>query len=321
MKFRVDKTFVVGVILAVCGFVVMAIGNALSGVNSQVGGQLPEEAGGAASGGGKVERIVSITPLGTELIYALGCGDRVVGVDLFSDYPPEVADVVKVGSFFDTNFEAITALKPDLVVTLGESLQISNYCKDNNIRQLHLKLSDLGCVYEEILLTAKILGCEKRGLELSREIFDGLTSIRQRLVDRSGDAIAREKVFLCLGRKPGGINNLSTTGSNTCFTEMIELAGGKNIFDDLEVPYADISRESLITRAPDVIIEAVDPKLLGSDSEKLIGQWQVLEVPAVTNGRVYLIDANLLHRPGARMVEIAEELYRCINGVEKIKEF
>ncbi len=309
---KMDKTFIVALVLAVIGVLIMQVGSSTTPDSISVSTEL-ENTYGSVSDLSSPQRIITVTPLGTELVYALGCGDRLVGADLFSDYPPEVETVVKVGSFFDTNFEAIASLTPDLIITLGKSQKISDYCEENNIRQLHLKLSNLACVYEEILLTAKILGCEQRGVELCNNIFDGLTDIRKRLVDRSGDVVKRRKVFLCLGRKPGTLNNLSTAGNDTCFTEMIHLAGGENIFSDIVLPYADISRESLISRAPDVIIEAVDPKLLAESSDEILKQWQALEVPAVANGMVYLIDANLLHRPGVRMVEIAEELYNCIN--------
>ena len=313
MSYRLDKTFIVAVFLTVCGFIIMGLGGEPAKERNSVNNSFLVSSDNIGAVEVPVQRIISITPLGTELIYALGCSDRLVGVDYFSDYPPEAESVAKVGSFFDTNFEAITSLEPDLIITLGESQKISDYCRSNNIRQLRLKLSNMSIVYEDILLTAKILGCESRGIELCNEIFDGLTDIRKRLVDNSGDSVTRRKVFLCLGRKPGTLNSLSTAGRGTCFTEMIYMAGGENIFSDIELPYADISRESLLSRAPDVIIEAVDPALLEQSGEDIIAQWQALEVPAVANGRVYLIDANLLHRPGVRMVEIAEKLYGCIN--------
>ena len=313
MKLKVDNTFIIAIVLVAVGVVIMLLGGTSTTPYSGLSGSLEVSYIADTEGLQTPQRIISVTPLGTELIYALGCGDRLVGVDVFSDYPPEVADITNVGSFFDTNFETITALEPDLIITLGESQKISEYCQANNIRQLKLKLSNMAIVYEDILLSAKILGCSQRGVKVCNDIFQGLTNIRQRLVDNNGDAINRKKVFLCLGRKPGTLNNLSTSGSNTCFTEMIHLAGGENIFADITLPYADISRESLISRAPDIIIEAVDPDMLKNSGDKLIEQWQALEVPAVENSRVYLIDANLLHRPGVRIVEIAEKLYSCIN--------
>ncbi len=258
-------------------------------------------------------RIVCITPLGTELLYALGCGEMIVGVDTYSDYPPEVDQKKNVGSFFDTNFEAITALKPDLLVILGQSQKITEFCIHNKIRLLRLTMSDMASIYEDILLTGNITGRIQTAQELCNNIFRDLNEISAKAIASNGDTIERKKVFLCINRKPGTLSNLGTIGPETSLNELIHIAGGTNIFCDLVVPYADISRESLISRRPDIIIEAASREVIEKSSEQLIQQWKKLPVPASENNRIYFIDENILNRPGVRSPIIAGLLYQLIN--------
>ncbi len=258
------------------------------------------------------QRIVCITPLGTELLYALDCENKIVGVDIYSDYPPEVKLKPSVGSFFDTNFEAITALKPDLIVILGQGSKISEFCEQHNIRILKLTMSDLASIYEDILLTGKNLDCPEKAKKLCSNIFNDLNSVTSSLINSSSEQIAKKKVFLCLSRKPGTISNLGTTGPDTCLDELISIAGGINIFNDLTRPYADISRESLIARNPDIIIEAVSKDAIDNSYEKMIEQWKLLDVDATNNNRIYFIDENIINRPGVRSADIAKQLYRLI---------
>ncbi|MBN2064883.1 MAG: ABC transporter substrate-binding protein [Sedimentisphaerales bacterium] len=262
------------------------------------------------------QRIICITPLGTELIYALDCQDRLIGIDMFSDYPPETQDIAKVGSFFDTNFEAVTALDPDLVISLGVSKKIQDFCDSNNIRFERLKMTNLNSLYDDILHIGAVLNCPERAIRLCQEIFNELLNVKSQvaainIMHRQEEPV---KVFLCLNRKPGTLTNIGTVGPGTCLAELIEIAGGINIFNDLSLPYADISRESLLARSPDIIIEATSALNIKDRSAELIGQWYDLDVPATANKRVFLLDENILNRPGVRSGKIAQMLFDCINA-------
>lgn len=312
-----DNTFRIAFILACLGIIIMLAGKFLLVNIAQTDGKKDIPARVHSDAGQVIhpERIVCVTPLGTELIYALGCQNYLVGVDDFSDYPAEVAQKKKIGSFFDTNFEAITALAPDLIITLGESKDISDYCRSNNIGMLKLRMADLSGIYDDIQRTGVILGCPDKAQGLCEKIFSELNGIRSELIRaNNGENPACIKVFLCINRKSGTLTSLGTAGPGTCLTELIEIAGGKNIFDDLAMPYADISRESLLSRTPEVIIEAVSAESIARRGESLCQEWQSLDVPAVKNGRVYLIDENLLGRPGVRSGEIARRLFQLIQG-------
>ncbi len=265
------------------------------------------------------QRIVCITPLGTELIYALDCQDRLCGIDIFSDYPPETNEIAKVGSFFDTNFETITALNPDLVISLGVSKKIKDFCDTNKIRFERLKMTDLNSLYNDILHIGEVLNCPEKAVTLCQEISNELLSIKSQVarVNTRHQQEEPVRVFLCLNRKPGTLTNIGTVGPDTCLTELIEIAGGTNIFNDLPLPYADISRESLITRSPDIIIEATSSQNIKERSAELIGQWYALDVPATANKRVFLMDENILNRPGVRSGKIAQMLFDCIHAHQK----
>lgn len=317
-----DRTFQTAIVLTLLG-ILMSLGGNIWLKSGQIMFRQTNTTGNSNSNtviGPIPQRIICVTPLGTELIYALGCQNTLVGVDIFSDYPAEVIEKTQVGSFFDTNFEAITALTPDLIITLGESKDIVAYCQSNNVRQLKLQMSDLAGIYDDILRVGVVLGCSDKAQVLCRELFGELAEVRHDVIARQmGEQPVPVSVFLCINRKVGTLTNLGTAGPGTCLTELIEIAGGKNIFDDLTMPYADISRESLLTRSPEVIIEAVSATLIAEKGQELRQEWQSLDVPASKNGRVYLIDENLLNRPGIRSGEIAKILYEYINEKTEVR--
>lgn len=313
-----DKTLITALTLTFVGIAMLIAGNlSTKTVINQKKTHTTDSSTGFSTG--FPQRIVCITPLGTELIYALDCQDRLCGIDIFSDYPPETDTVAKVGSFFDTNFEAITALNPDLIISLGVSETIKKFCDTNNIRFERLKMTNLNSLYDDILHIGEVLNCPERAITLCQKISNELLSVKALVAGVNTRHQQEEpvRVFLCLNRKPGTLTNIGTVGPDTCLTELIEIAGGINIFNDLPLPYADISRESLITRSPDIIIEATSAQNIKERSAELIGQWYDLDVPATANKRVFLLDENILNRPGVRSGMIARMLFDCIHAHHK----
>jgi len=255
-------------------------------------------------------RIVCINPAATEGIFALGCADRLVGVSDFCDYPPRVEKIARVGGVINPNLERIRSLRPDLVVVLGRSEKIANFCKKQGFAILRLDMQSVSAVLADIETLGEELGCSAEAAQLCSGIKNQLAQVRA-IVAR----IEKPRVFLSLYRTPGSLTGISTAGANTLENELIVIAGGENIFGDIDEPYPKISKEALLKRRPEIIIEPLSHKAFSDrQRQKLLADWQLLpELPAVKQKRIDLPDADLVLKPGPRIGKIAAELAKIIH--------
>jgi len=197
------------------------------------------------------QRIISMIPSVTESVFALGCEDRVVGVTDFCTYPEDARDKTRVGGFFNPNYERILVLKPDLIITLGRSEKIAHFGQRHGIAVLHVEMDSLAKIYIDWIRMGEALDCVDRAVELCNEIKNTLQSIRTRVGNRKP-----KRVFYCMNRTAGTLAGLHTIGRSSQFiNELIEIAGGENIFTDLAPGSTRISKEALLQRQPEVIIE------------------------------------------------------------------
>lgn len=257
------------------------------------------------------QRIITLAPLVTETVFALGGGQQIIGVSEYCDYPPEVSTKVNVGGIFNPNFERIRSLKPDMVIVLGQGEKIADYCRRNHIRFLAVKMADMKGLYEDTLLLGRILGRTEQAKSLCARIFNDLLQVRARTAGKKP-----RRVFFSMLRTPGSLSGLETIGPGTCLNELIEYAGGINIFNDLTRPYSQVSKETLLKRRPEIIIEPqINPILTEKKRQQLMAQWQAMaELPAVKNGRIYFPPEDLILRPGPRIGQVAAQLADFINN-------
>ncbi|MGI1691727.1 ABC transporter substrate-binding protein, partial [Thermoanaerobacter uzonensis] len=192
----------------------------------------------------KPQRIVSLAPSTTELIYALGAGNKVVGVTDFDNYPPEVKDVPKVGGFKGPNVEAITAQKPDIIFasTLSGKEQMESLEK-MGIPVVMLEAKNIDQIYQSIRIIGQITGTEKKGEELIKQMQDKIKEINDKVKD-----LPKVSVFYLVS-----LDGNWTAGKGTFIDELINLAGGKNVAEDVN-GWAQYSVEELVKKNPDVII-------------------------------------------------------------------
>lgn len=268
--------------------------------------------------GERPERVVCAVPNIVEIVYALGQGDRVVAVSDFATYPPEAMEKPKMGGYINPNLERIIALEPDLVIAVGLWEKLARLCEEKNIPLLRTEIETLDSLYEGIRSIGEAMGCPGAASELTAEIRAGLDAVRERARTQPG----RPDVFLCLSREEGEITQLSTVGSNTFLSELITIAGGRNIFGDLPDRYAQVSREALIQRQPDVVIELrpedIHQRRAPAD---ILSDWNALPVlPAVANGRVRLVTEDYIKIPGPRIVQSAERLFQILHGPGRSRE-
>lgn len=267
--------------------------------------------GGEAPGpaqAGPVRRIVSLTPSLTEIVFAVGAGDRLVGVSDYCDYPPEAQARPRVGSFLSPSLERILALQPDLVLLDGVQQEMTATLQEAGLFAMPVPMDNLAEVRKGILAVGQRLGAEGA----ARQIVAG--------IDRDLAAVApppgarRPRVLFVVDRDVGGLQGLVVAGPGTYLDELIHAAGGDNIFSDLPLRYAKVSTESISARRPEVVLDAVHVSDRTQDSKVLL-DWQALpEVPAVASGRVFLLSQKEFITPGPRLGTAVRELSRLLRG-------
>ncbi len=257
-----------------------------------------------------VRRIVSLTPSLTEIVFAVGAGDQVVGVSEYCDFPPEVASRTRVGSFLAPNLEKILWLRPDLVLLDGVQEQMAETLRSAGVTAMPVPMNNLAEVRQAILAVGQRLGPQEH--EAAARIVAGL--------DRDMAAVAppsearRPKVVFVVDRDVGGLRGLVVAGPGTYLDELIHKAGGDNVFSDLSLRYAKVALESVAARRPEVILDAVHVDDRAAERQ-VLADWQELpEVPAVASGQVFLLRQKEFITPGPRLGSAVRELARLLHG-------
>lgn len=255
------------------------------------------------------ERIVCGSPAVTEIVFALGCGDRVVGVSEYTRYPPEATRKATVGGLLNPNRERLLALAPDIILTQGEHETLSDFAVKNGIRFRAVKLDTLGDAYAAIDAIGVLLGVEENAVRLTADIRSALGTVRDR-----ASSLKRRRVFVVFGRSPGSLTGLSTVGPGTFLDELIALAGGTNIFADAMGQWPQISKESLVVRRPEVILEMDPGKRSAEALQQMRRDWQRIEgIPAVANEDIQFLTNDYLLILGPRVGRTARRLAEAIH--------
>ena len=250
------------------------------------------------------ERIVTLAPSLTEIVYFLGLGERVVGVTKFSSYPPEAGRKPKVGSYVDLNAERIISLAPDLVISTADGNQpaVIELLEKAGIPVFVVHPRNTREVIQTIVEIGRVCGVFDKAVALAREL-----SVRVDRIVAKTAGLDRPLVFLQVNPKP-----IMTVNADTFSSDLIRLAGGRNMADGERINYPRISLEEVIRQGPDVII--VSSMERGGEFEKVKQQWLSLKmIPAAETGRVHLVDSDLIDRPSPRIVEGLEILARHIH--------
>jgi len=258
------------------------------------------------------KRVITMTPGLTECVYALGLDDKLVAVSQFSDWPPEAKEKNEIGGWLNPNFEKIQELKPDLLLIQGEHDKVRKFCSRWGIKYASFEFASIADILSDLERLAAIMGSPERGVQLSAQIRAGLADVKESVAGGG-----RTRVFLVTGREKGSLRSLGTTGKGTFLTELIDIAGGSNIFGDIENNYPRVSVESVIQRAPEVIIEVSYGRESGGESRNAIEDWKAMDVPAVKSGRVYRLHDDYVLKPGPRIVKTARLLAKLIHGQTK----
>ena len=245
-------------------------------------------------------RIVVLAPSATETIFALGAGDRVVGVCGQCDYPPAAAALPRVGGYLVPSVEAVLAVTPDLVIAVPSpgNREAVRAIERAGVRVLVVQDRELADLWTSAREIAGALGIPEAGERLVTDVQRRLDAVRA--ASRGGPPI---RVLLVVGHSP-----LVVAGGGTLQGELVEIAGGINVAADVGSAWPQVSLELVIDRAPDVILDAAMGTEAGA--QRLFADLRT--VPAVANGRIVAIDADAIYRTGPRVGEAAEMLAAAI---------
>ena len=255
------------------------------------------------------QRIISLSPSNTEILYALGLGDKIVGVTDWCNYPPEAADKPSIGGFSTPDIEKIISLAPDLI--LADSIQedeVIPQLEEIGLTVVGLSPDDIGIgeVLQAITLVGKVAGAEEAANILVSKMQSEIDSI----VDKTKDLTEEEKplVFYIIWHEP-----LMTAGSGTMEDELIRLAGGINMNGDL-IRYPDISLEAVLAANPEVIITGIGMGT-GGDATFQFARTEprLAGISARQNDRIYGVATDLSGRTGPRLIIALQQFAAAIH--------
>jgi ABC-type Fe3+-hydroxamate transport system substrate-binding protein len=251
------------------------------------------------------QRIVSLAPSVTEVLFEAGLGHRVVGVTSYCRFPREVLALPKVGGYLTPSYEALVALQPDLVVTLPEQSDLVPRLAALRIPILEVDHRSLEGIVRSIEQIGERCGAEAAAHRAADALRRALAGARRIA------AASRPRVLICFGRVED-FRRLYAAAPGTVHDDLITQAGGMNVLTSRTVSYPTLSAEGVIRLDPDVIIEFSSD---GGDATALRRQWNLLDsVKAVRNGRVYVFTSEFLSVPGPRFARFTETIARSIRG-------
>jgi iron complex transport system substrate-binding protein len=266
---------------------------------------------------GQPQRIVSTTPSITEILYALGLGDRVAGVTRFCRYPPEAQLKPKIGDYTNPNIEAIAALKPDLVIIQTNPARLRERLSPMHLRVIEVDQQNIAGIYESIRAIGEAAGVPDRAEKLIGSIRAGLDALRAHAV-----ALKPVRMMFVVGRSQGRLDGLVVVGRASFLNEVLHTAGGENIFHDALAPYPKVSLEEVMSRNPEVILDMGDmADTVGvTDQHKrdVVALWdRVATVDAVKHHQVFAIASDFYIVPGPRVVESARSIFEMLHPEHK----
>jgi len=250
------------------------------------------------------QRVVTLAPSITEIIYALGQENLLKGVTLYSDFPPAAVNFPKVGSYVQLNLEKIVALKPDLCIAIkdGNPRVVANRLESLNIPVYAVDPRNLETVMQTVLEIGNLLNANQRAGLLVQRMRSRVFKVKS-LVAKAG---YRPRVFFQIGISP-----IVSVGTHTFIHELIVLAGGKNLAQG-PVAYPRFSREQVLALSPEVFI--ITSMARAAVFEQVKAEWSRWpNMPAIRDHRIFLEDSNFFDRPTPRLVDGLELLVKLIH--------
>ena len=246
----------------------------------------------------KIERAVSLAPNLTEITFAVDAGDKLVGVTSYCNYPAEAQQIQKIGDTLNPNIENIVALKPQ-VVLVSTASQMENFSKTlerQNVTVFVTNPNSLDDIYKSIYQIGEIFGRDRRAHEVVAELKKRVADVEAR-TNTAQDV----RTFVQIDK-----NSLYTVGKQSFLTDLINRAGGVSVTANVETAYPNISKETAFALNPEAII-------ISDSADNDEPNEVFVNSPAVKNGRVFRVNADLLSRPAPRVVDALEQIARDLH--------
>ena len=258
--------------------------------------------------------IVTLSPAAAEILYAIGAGDQIAAVSAFTDYPPEAAEKPVVGGFDGKtlSIETILSYEPDLVyLTEGMHNFLIEPLDSYGIKWYLSNATSITAIEKEIIDLGELTGHQEEAAMVVAQMAEKLSKAYVPAAAKTDDDEVEAldssiKVYYEVWNAP-----FMSVGSTSFINDVIVNAGGKNIFDDLTDAYPMVSDETIIARAPDVILIPMNNGVSVEDVKARAG-WD--SIPAVANDRVYIIDDNVYSRPAPRIADVVLDLSELLNN-------
>jgi len=258
------------------------------------------------------KRIISLVPAVTEMLFAIGAGPEVVAVSSFDSYPPETKNLPRVGALLDPNVERILSLKPDLVIVYGSQQELKQQLARASLAIFDYRHAGLADVSTTIRALGERTGRVAQANEVVAHIQQGLADIRTRIGNRP-----RPRTLLVFGREPGALRGIYASGGVGFLDDMLRIAGGDNVFADIQKEAVEASTELILSRRPDVILEirtsdnSSSPATVASE----LALWKALSsVPAVRNDRVQFLTDDRIVIPGPRVADGTRTIAQALHS-------
>ena len=256
------------------------------------------------------QRIVSLVPAVTEMLFAIGAGPQVVAVSSYDREPPEVRTLPRVGALLDPDVERILSIRPDLVITYGSQTDLQQQLERASIAVFDYRHAGLADITSTIRRLGGVTGHAAQAERTAGSIEGRLAEVRAKAA-----AGLRPRTLLVFGRERGALRNIYASGGRGFLHDMLEAAGGINVFADIARESVQATTELVLARAPDVILE-VRSADIESDAEasREAQSWSPLaSVPAVRNRRVMVLTGQGLTVPGPRVAEVVERMFQALH--------
>jgi iron complex transport system substrate-binding protein len=253
------------------------------------------------------EKIIPMAPNLVETVYALGMGNKVAAVPMFTVFPKAAADKPKAGNYLNPSYEAILNISPDLIIVQGKFHKLKKFTDMYDIPVLRVNMDSIDSIYSGIKEIGTKLECENKAYEL-------INKIKSNLLTKKHKFKKKPDVFICLGRIPGSLRQISTAGSKSFISELINISGGINIFSDIDNNYVTVSKEEIKKRDPDIIIDVMpEVELNFEKKEKVKKIWQRL-MPE--NQNIFILNQNYILIPGPRITKTSDLFKEVLRKAE-----
>jgi len=255
-------------------------------------------------------RIISLIPAVTEMLFAIGAGPQVVAVSSFDRYPPQVEKLQRVGALIDPDVERILSLRPDLVAVYASQADLRAQLERAKVPMYvysHAALADITTTTKAL---GERVGRGREAAELARTIDTRIEAIRKRIAGRP-----RPRTLIVFDREALALRGIYASGGLGFIHDMVDAAGGENVFADVKQQAVQATTELILARRPEVILELRGAAVSADMRRREIAVWQALSsVPAVRDGRVYFIDQQLTVIPGPRVADAIELIAHTLHG-------